>query len=302
MTEYIITESLVRHIETDKYIDGNILFTDGSSLKTTDGNKTQLIAGQAIEDGYLEGAGEAALFYHISGFYQINSSRAIVIDRYNYCLRLVERLNRQTETWAGNCTEPGYRDGFEALFYWPDSMIADNQDKNKLLISDPGNNALRHIDLTTRVSYTFFNYTQLIKLYGIAQDTNSGHLYLTSDRAIYQLSYDDMTLTLLAGSQYGFKDGDFSSAKFKDPEAMLLLENNEKILVADFSNDRLRILDTGNNLTTTLCTEFKGYVGYVYVETEICLLNNPFSLMSTGDSLYVGERGRILQLSGMYLL
>ena len=66
MTLYVHTESYVYHIEPDLYIPGNILFSDGGSLKTTDGLLSSLIVGSAInaEYGFDEGPGEGnrALF------------------------------------------------------------------------------------------------------------------------------------------------------------------------------------------------------------------------------------------------
>ena len=56
MTLYVHTESYVYHIEPDLYIPGHILFSDGGSLKTTDGLMSSHIVGSAI-DGYDEMSG-----------------------------------------------------------------------------------------------------------------------------------------------------------------------------------------------------------------------------------------------------
>lgn len=52
---FISSESDVIHMEMDKRLNGNILFSDGASLKTTNGISTKTIAGQANNAGYTEG-------------------------------------------------------------------------------------------------------------------------------------------------------------------------------------------------------------------------------------------------------
>ena len=65
MSTYITTESWVHHMEIDKRNDGNILFSDNHALKSTDGNITLTIAGQATKSGYREGIGESVRFTEI---------------------------------------------------------------------------------------------------------------------------------------------------------------------------------------------------------------------------------------------
>ena len=45
MTTLLLSESVVFHLEADLYTPGNILFSDGHAMKTTDGSSTFLIAG-----------------------------------------------------------------------------------------------------------------------------------------------------------------------------------------------------------------------------------------------------------------
>ena len=48
---YIQSESLVTHMEVDQYRPGQIIFADGSAIKTTDGSNTSLIVGKATDGG-----------------------------------------------------------------------------------------------------------------------------------------------------------------------------------------------------------------------------------------------------------
>ena len=48
-------------MEADLRISGNILFSDGSSLRTTDGITTTTIVGNPLNLGYIEGVGTHAI-------------------------------------------------------------------------------------------------------------------------------------------------------------------------------------------------------------------------------------------------
>ena len=65
LTTFLHTENNVYDLERDLYMPGNILFSDGSAMKTTDGSSTSLIAGSAYQLGYVEGVGSQARFYYI---------------------------------------------------------------------------------------------------------------------------------------------------------------------------------------------------------------------------------------------
>lgn len=294
MTSYISTEDFVENMAMDQYMDGNLLFSDGASLKTTNGVATEIIAGQAAEKGYVEGSGEAARFSVITGFHQINSDKVAVVDNGNHCLRVVHRLNGQSEPWTGSCTEAGCRDGSDPLFSRPACMIADNQDNSKLLVTEMDNKAVRHVDSTTGDTATFYKDTELSYLWAITQDTETGDLYLTAGSAVYRLSYHDKTLTRIVGTDQagsGFSDGDFSVTQFRVLRDILLIDNKETILLTGMSNSRLRVLDLVSNTTTSICSgpppEHKDG------DIDSCSLHSPMSLLALGDSMYIGTYGRI---------
>lgn len=289
----------VFHMDLDQYIDGNVLFSDTNALKTGGSRATQTIAGQAKEKGYREGVGVAARFGQLSGFYQINNRKVIVADFYNHCLRQVDRRTGQTMLFAGTCTKAGYADGTSALFQHPMSIIPDNQNKGKMLVTDRSNKVVRHVDITTKVVSTFFKYKELpFGLYDITQDVSRGDLYMTTDNAVYQLGYHNKEMRLLAGdpSRRGYNDGDFADALFNFPQKLLLIDNERKLLVAGKYNHRLRVLDRDTNTTYSICT---GTSGHSNGDTNSCSLHNPQSLMVSQDSLYIGEWQNIRKLSGM---
>ena len=80
MATFVETESYVYHIESDRYRPGNLLFADWNALKTTNGNMTNTIAGNALEHDYREGIGERTRFGYIKSFIQISDNETIMRD------------------------------------------------------------------------------------------------------------------------------------------------------------------------------------------------------------------------------
>ena len=86
VTTFVTTESLVYHLERDKFVRGNIIFADYSALKTTDGTDTYNIAGIATQQGYVEDVGTVARFKFIHSFLQISTNLVLITDNRNHCV------------------------------------------------------------------------------------------------------------------------------------------------------------------------------------------------------------------------
>lgn len=299
MSTYTSAEYIVWHIDYDLYIEENLLISVHRSIQTTDGNTTQTVAGSALSSGYLEGVGEAARFQEITGFIQISNRDVVIVDSGNHCFRILDRLTLNTEPFIGACGTPGNVDGVLSRFNRPRSVIVDNQNKEKLLVTDQTNKAIRHVNMTGASAATFFTFTGQFSLRGITQDSENGNLYLTSANAVYQLTYHDKTVTIIAGSptQYGHQDGTFLDSRFSSPNELLLIDNNRKLLVADTNSHRLRVLDRVSNTTESICN---GAVAYTDGDISSCSLFSPQSLFVLGDSLYIGEHASIRKLSGSF--
>ena len=118
-------------MEKDQLIPGNILFSDHSSLYTTDGNNITVVHDFSADGSLYE-------------FVQTAKFELITVDSYDSCLRLFNRLqDRIINKFVGNCKKAGYRDGTEALFNWPQSVIQDNQTPCLLYLTDFLNAAVR---------------------------------------------------------------------------------------------------------------------------------------------------------------
>ena len=75
---------------------------------------------------------------------QTRKLELITVDSYDNCLKLFNRLqDRIINKFAGDCKKAGYRDGRDALFNWPQSVIQDNQTPCLLYLTDFLNAAVR---------------------------------------------------------------------------------------------------------------------------------------------------------------
>jgi len=285
VVDYISTAyETIYHMEEDEYIPGNILFTDSNSLKTTDGNTTTVIAGNAAVKGYIEGIREESRFAALTGFVQISPNEVIVADAVNHCLRLVDRSTGETQPFVGTCGKEGHTDGATAQFNMPWSIIKDNQVPDHLLVIDRINGLVRSVLVNDRLVSTYASVMDKPK--NLLQLDN-GDLIITSDHAVSRLDYSLHNLTLLAGTSetYGSDDGDFSSTRFFHPAAVIKLSDS-KLMIADKANGKLRVMDLKTRQTTTFCTGMPAK----------CDFYDPRSLLLDGDELLVGEQGKIIRI------
>ena len=79
-------------MEKDQLIPGNILFSDDSSLYTTDGNNITV-----VHDFNANGHGT------IFGFVQTSKFELITVDPYDSCLRVFNRFQYIVYKFAGDC-------------------------------------------------------------------------------------------------------------------------------------------------------------------------------------------------------
>ena len=280
MTTFVTTESNVNHIEADQYVPGNILFSDGHALKTTDGTTTWLIAGSPSSSGYSTSSGSSARFYYLSGFHQVSATRVFLVDRNNHCMRMLDRTsNASYVSYAGYCRSSGYADGTSrARFYYPQSAIADNH-------------GYHYVTTFYRSTSSLQNPT------GITQEHTSGDLFITLlTHYVYKLAYSLKALTLLSGTgSRGFQDGFSCQTRFSSPYELLLLRPH-KLLIADSHNHRLRVLDLNSLMTSSLCS---GTSGTVDGNLPACTLQYPFSSAVVNGSLFIGQNGAIREIKGL---
>ena len=95
----------IRHLETDLWIPGNILFTFGNSIQTLnpETHHADLIAGGDTGRGYVEGCGIDSRFNKPRTIFNFNGTHLAVADTENCCIRLVSRVDNCTSALAGRC-------------------------------------------------------------------------------------------------------------------------------------------------------------------------------------------------------
>ena len=288
-TDLISTSYLVCHMELDRYRPGYLLYTEKRALMTSDGTTTHLIAGNSTQWGYREGVGGKARFSTIiGGFAQISEKHVVVADRYNHCMRLIDRSTNKTSVFSGQCKSRGYEGGSPGQFKYPYFVVIDKQDKNQLFIADSSNAAVRNVTVNSRVAGTFVQSDSLKYIRGITQDEKIGDLYVTAYHALYRITYTQRTVSLISGSpgdNSRYRDSTLLDSRFDWPYE-LILNAPETLLVADSWNNKLRLLDMNSDKVTTL--------------TATNSMDKPASLLLTNNSLYVGQYKKITQYKCEY--
>ena len=281
----------MQHIEEDLFKHGNVLFSDGSSLKTTNGLTTSLIAGKASMQGYNESTGDMARFRLISGFLQSVSTLAVLaVDSGNRCVRLIDRRTNETGPVVGRCIGMDPDEPHIAVpFISPSKVMYDVQDIKKIFIVDYKTIYLFELRGVTVSLYDSANK----EIRGLTQDFATGDLYVLFKQHITWVKYNDVKVNRrIAGTPSPLcilNEGPFSQSRFGDLRDIVLINNGTQIIVADFRNQRIRVLDLRGNMTTSFCGHFD----------QLC--NNsivPESLGVVNGSLYIGSNTSIMRIQG----
>ena len=275
----------MHYIAEDKFVPGNLLFADSNALRTTDGTTTFLIAGTN------------ARFNIIHSFIQLSRSHIILTELHSHCLRGVDRTTNQTSIYSGNCTNRGDRNGVDALFTFPYSVIIDLMNSQQLIVSEASPGSLKTISTVSKSVSTMYRDNTYKRTY-LLQDPETGDIYVTIQHGVGLYDYQGNTFSVITGSfSNGFRDGEFSKLLFSYPQGLAFLSRST-LLVADWYNHRLRVLDLTTNTSLSICS---GETGHSDGHFASCKLTYPFSLLKVTDTVYVGEYLHIRSVRGEYL-
>ena len=294
MTTYITTEGHVYHIEADIMQPDMLVFSDGHSLKVTDGATILPLVGSAQQSGYVEGIGSAARFNRITGFSQISSTTIVTADNYNHCLRIVERTSLSTSVLAGLCQTSGNSDGQDARFSYPWSVIRDPKSSTQILVSDRRNSVVKQVELVVGFTRTLIR-NGLENPTGMALDSERGRLLIANYHYISEYEMESQTLSTLTGTPTpGYAEGRLGLAKYNFPREMAFL-SSDVTLVADRFNHRVRVVNTTSNSVSSICagdqTTRDGPAN------QFCGLDLPFSLLVNTNTIYTGQDGAIRRMT-----
>ena len=201
-------------MELDRFRPGYLVYSDLTTLMTSDGTTTHLIAGNSAQKGYREGVGAYARFTYLTGFAQISEKLVVVADTINSCMRLIDRTTNKTSVFSGQCKSGGYQNGRPGQFRYPVYVVIDQRDKNQLFITDYWNKAVRTVDVMSQAAGTFVKFDLLDYIKGITQEEKSGDLYVIVGHAVYRITYTQRTVSLISGSpgsnSRGYRDSAYS--------------------------------------------------------------------------------------------
>ena len=279
----------------------------------------ETLAGAPLTPGRQDGTGGAALFQNPSGI-SINNGTIYVADTGSNAIRTIATPSDVVSTLAGQITNQGSADGqgSAARFYYPSGAAWYN---GSLYVADPGNDVIRHVDLSTNMVTTYAGQDGVIdSLDGsgtavafanprsVAVDAG-GNVYV-SDSTEYNIRMivpatgnTPVTVSTLAGSASasGITDGSGTAALFSVPIGVAVSGNatnaTANVYIVDSANNLIRRIvvkpgTTTNGVVTTLAgvADVAGSIDGTGTAAEFNL-PQAIAIDSTGNTLYVADTG-----------
>ena len=162
--------------------------------------------------------------------------------------------------------------------------MIDRRGKYQLLITDHWNKAVRTVDVKSQIVGTFVRSESLWAIIGITQDGKSGDLFVTALDALNRVTYTKRSVSLISRSpgsnSNGYRDNTLLNSLFYRPQELMFI-TPQTLLLADAYNLKLRMLDMKSDKVT--------------IPNVKNSLSSPRSLLLTNNSLYVGQRKKIMQ-------
>lgn len=226
------------------------------------------IAGTPRSSGYVDGSGSIAKFNQPGGICLDDAGNIYVTDNFNHRIRKIDTNNNVT-TIAGDGSQ-GYIDstGTNARLNIPRDIDYDPLDKSLYFVDR--NHVIRRIDSNNKVST--FAGTGISGLTDGAKNTaqffNPASVEITLDgsliiadkdnHVIRMINANDTVSTIAGDGVAGFIDASGANARFNRP-INTSVDKVGNIYVTDFSNYRIRKIDTNNNVTTIAGDGTKGF-------------------------------------------
>lgn len=253
--------------------DGNTVVADQNNnrirLVTPLGVVTTL-AGSASA-AFADGTGAAASFNGPSGVAVLSDGNIVVADTNNHCIRVITYPGGVVTTLAGSGS-PGFADGTGAgaSFNFPFG-VAVITSSGVIVVSDSSNHRIRLVTYPGAVvttlagsgGTTFANGTGVGATFYIPRGIavlSDGNIVVADygNNRIRLITYPGAVVTTLAGnSAYSpFADGTGAAATFFQPHGVAVIpstyQNSGNIVVADYQNNRIRLITYPGAVVTTL--------------------------------------------------
>jgi len=245
--------------------DGTVFLSTDSALYVLSlGGIVALFAGSQDQTGYKDGQGAKARFNRPHGLAMASDGSLLVADTWNHRLRRVSPHGTVSTVAGGK----GFADGVgtAARFDMPWGIVIDGH--GTIYVSDWWNHCIRKVvpaewtvsTLCGKKQIGFADGAAAVARFnlptGMALDMDGTLIIADSgNHCIRKVVLSDGRVSTVAGSRAGgiagkgFADGE--TACFNQPSA-IAVDGNNKILVADFDNHRLRMIAGEGALVTTL--------------------------------------------------
>lgn len=185
------TEGRISTLSVDNIENGNIIYVDGYSIRSSDGRNKTILAGSLQSFSYNNGVGSDAMFREIDAMLIINSTSILLADTGNHCLRLLDRVTLRVTDFAGNCTNRGYKDGvgIKAKLFFPFALVLDQYAPHRTLyFTDNFKHTLRKVDLSTRAVHTIPIGTDIHWPQAITWDYLNNYLIIVTSAKIVKVT------------------------------------------------------------------------------------------------------------------
>lgn len=293
-----ITDSFNQPLGATVDASGNVYIAEGGShviRKITPGGQVSVFAG-SYSQGFTNGTGTSASFYHPVGLSADASGNIYVADEDNNVIRKITSAGVVT-TFAGSGAQ-GSGDGAaaSATFYYPCGVAVDGS--GNVYVADAFNNKIRKITSAGMVSTLAGSGTAssvdgtgtsatFNQPFSVVTDA-SGNIYVT-DRVgakIRKVTPAGVVTTLAGSGTAGFADGTGSAASFNAPTG-LAIDKAGNLYVADETNNRIRKITPAGVVTTLSGTGAQGSNNDVGTASTF---NLPFAIAANaGGLVYVGD-------------
>lgn len=280
------------HIEEDFADSSQLVLSTYCTVSTVREDDTQITPIVGLE--YLlpyyrerEFPDVDARFNKVTGFVQVrHSTRIIVVDHKNHCLRYVDRDTSYTGVFAGSCTNSGSSDGdlLEARFNKPYNVIAGYY-RDEYYVTDTFNSAVRLIRDSRVTKIAYLDDDQQPR--GIALDRPNRRLLITANSNIYTISIDDSGVQtpkpILTSQQHDFKKIIALASDLYLVSNWGTASNSVLLLNTDNVSDQVKPLVSGSK------EDFRPY---------------SIALSSSRNKLYIGLEGliQVMTVRGRFVM
>ena len=265
------------------------------------------IAGSPSE-GYIDDVGRHARFrkpFGVASLPESSLTSMLVVDRWNHCIRLVNRKSNQTSTFSGECgINPSLPvDGFikDAKFGRINDLVKNPTDPTLLYTYSENKRKIILLKInfpleqSTVMMLEESDYSDVsMKSMRIKPDGN--YIYIAFAASLYWFNlktYKGSNTNMFADT---LNDGPLFNAGFSSLNSVLFIDD-QVILLSDETNNNFRILDLQNETISSVCKISKQRTEtYIGEEISSCNVYKPRHLFKHP------ERELVLILSDLSIL